>query len=62
MLVRIANISLIIKYSRLLLHHNQLITSKLYTCCIFYRLNTNLLIINILYFLHRKIDMSANHQ
>ena len=35
MLVRIANISLIIKYSRLLLHHNQLITSKLYTCYIF---------------------------
>lgn len=53
MLVRIANISLIIKYPRLLLHHNQLITSKLYTCCIFYRLNNNLLIINILYFLHR---------
>ncbi len=35
MLVRIANISLIIKYSRLLLRHNQLITSKLYTYYIF---------------------------
>ena len=56
MLVRIANISLIIKYSRLLLHHNQLITSKLYTCYIFfYRLNTNLLTISVLYFLHRQI-------
>lgn len=49
MLVRIANISLIIKYSRLSLHHNQLITSKLYTYCIFYHSSTSLLIINILY-------------